>query len=553
MRILTTPVLLALCLLLTLCESPTFARGFGGGFHGGGGFRGGMGGGFRGGMGGGYRGGYGGGGFRAAGPAHGSLGLRRPGYGAGMRGNASLGRGSLGGPRPAGMHPGGMRGTGAMGHANRSGSFSHPSYASRFGGERGGMANRGRGETGNRAIGNRTNVGNRTGIGNHNFNGNTFNIGNRNLNLAGRGYRPSYYNHGFYHGYWNGHYGLGWGWGGGYWWRPWYWGYGGWGLGMLMYESGYTGYSNPYYYSGGGTTNVYNYSQPIPVNYNTPGATADSAVPTASNDSDALQPAIDAFQKGNFDRSLDLVNALIRKNSSDAVFHEFRALVLFARGDYQEAAATIHSVLAVGPGWDWTTLSHLYANIQDYHDQLSALERFVQAHDSNGSAHFLLAYHYLTEGHPDPAVDQLKKVMALVPEDKVAADLVKMLSPPPSQTDSATGESPLVTAPPPSSPEPAAQPVDPMSLKGAWTASRDDGSKFELLFGENNEFTWNYSRKEKNFTFGGTWQVEGDLLTLERKDGGSMIGTIKLAGDGSFQMHMLGEPEEDPGLTFRRQ
>ncbi|MCY2967985.1 MAG: tetratricopeptide repeat protein [Planctomycetota bacterium] len=536
----------AFLVVLSFGQGELFARGFGGGFRGGmggGGFRGGMGGGFRGNTGG-YRGGYRGG---YAGGGRAMTGYRGAG-GMGARGTGGMGRAATGGMRSAGTMGG------AGGHANRSSSFSNPSYASRFGGghrtgsgfTQAGLGNRG--AIGNRAgagagIGSRTGIGNRTGVANRNFSGNTFNIGNRNLNLAGAGYRPSYYNHGFYHGYWNGHYGYGYGWGRGFWARPWYWGMGGWGLGMLMYESGYNGYYNPYYSGGGGgNTTVYNYSQPVPVDYTASAA----AAPKADNDSDDLQPAIDAFKKNDYDTALDLVNDLIRKKATDAVFHEFRGLVLFAQGSYLDAAGTVHSVLAVGPGWDYTTLSKLYTNISVYQAQLAALEDYVKNHDDSGSAHFLLAYHYLTEGHPDQAVEQLKRVVALVPKDKVAADLEKMLAPPPDQTADASATPPA--------PVPAPQPtkkLDPATLPGTWNASRDDGSQFELVFDGNNGFSWKYSQGDKKFQYGGTWQLDGDLLTLERKDGGSMIGKVNARDDGSFQFHMLGEPETDPGLTFR--
>ena len=59
---------------------------------------------------------------------------------------------------------------------------------------------------------------------------------------------------------------------------------------------------------------------------------------------------------------------------TDAVLHEFRALVLFAMGDYRQSAAVVHSVLAVGPGWDWTTMSSLYPDPNRYTQQLAALE-----------------------------------------------------------------------------------------------------------------------------------------------------------------------------------
>ena len=549
------------CLIMTRGADQAFARGFGGGFRGdgfgGGGFRGGFGGG--GFSGGGFRaGGFGGGGFRAGG--FGGGGMHAGGYGGGgMGGGGFHGYTGFHGSNFGG---GGLAGAGARGEsfgeggrasfANRTPTFSHPSYSSRFGeGTRSGLANRSNFNSGigdrtnfNSGIADRTNLGNRAGITNRDFSGNSFNIGNRTVNMAGAGYRPSYYNHGFYHGYWNGHYGFGNGWGGSYWRHPYYWGLGAWGLGSLIYGCGYLGYYNPYYGSGGGT-DTYNYAQPRPVNTQPVDTQPETAeTPNSGNAAEEqLNPAIDAFKKGDYDSALDLVNQAIQKTPTDAVCHEFRALVLFARHDYQQAAATIHSVLAVGPGWDWTTLSSLYTDVQTYNDQFKALEQFVDDHPQDGAARFLLDYHYLTCGHADSAATLLKQVVQLVPEDKVAADLLKMISPPKPDENN---------APEPASPKPAATKVDPTTLVGNWTAARDDGSKFELTLTSDSNFTWKFSLKDKREEFGGTYSVEGNLLILERKDGGSLIGELTPNGDNRVNFKMLGSPGDDPGLDFSR-
>jgi hypothetical protein len=112
---------------------------------------------------------------------------------------------------------------------------------------------------------------NRSEVANRSYSGNTFNVGNRSLNIGHNSYRPAYSRHRGYHGYWNGNWGLGagiggdYGWGsgyggyGGYGWSPLGWGLGAWGLGALGYNSGYLGYSNPYY-NGLGSYGTYNYS-----------------------------------------------------------------------------------------------------------------------------------------------------------------------------------------------------------------------------------------------------------------------------------------------------
>ncbi len=432
--------------------------------------------------------------------------------------------------------------------------------------------------------------------------GNTFNFGNHSLQLAHSAYAPAYAAHPWYHGYWHGNWGggggyypnYGGGYGGGYgglgsgfgWglgtglglglgsslgyglgsgfgygWQPLGWGMGGWGLGSLAYNSGYLGYSNPYY-AGSGQYTGYNYSQPIPVAYNAP---ATDAATTAGNSvDDQLNSAIAAFKQNDYPTALDIVNQAIPQYPTDAVLHEFRALVLFAKGDYQQAAATIHSVLAVGPGWDWTTLISLYTDVSIYTSQLRALEGFVRQNPQDGAARFLLAYHYTTCGQPAAAAQQLQVVVKLTPNDRVASDLLKLSSiqqnmkSPAGQAGAApaTAQDPQPQPPEePATTQPTAgQPVDPAAMIGAWKASRNDGSKFELTLAKDSTFTWKFSTKQEAAQeFSGSYTLDGGVLALERKGGGSLIARVTPNGSNQFNFKLVGgAPGDDPGLNFTR-
>ena len=441
------------------------------------------------------------------------------------------------------------------------------------------------------------NAGTRTGIANQSLGGNSINLGNRTVNLTNNNYRPAYANHGFYRGYWNGGYGgyrpgfglglasgLGYGYGGyggyglgyglgyggwgygGYGYRPLGWGLGAWGLGALAYNSGYLGYYNPYYNSGYGSYGAYSYAQPIPVAYNPTVVTTASTSPTTCDQ--FLDDAIAAFKQTNYDAALDLANKGLAQCPNDSVIHEFRALVLFAKADYQQAASTIHSVLAVGPGWNWTTLSSLYSSVPTYTVQLRALEDFVQQNPQDGASRFLLAYHYLADGYPDAAERQLQQVVKLVPNDRVAADMLKMTAKPApeqvAQPQPAAGQ-PQPAAeqlPTPQPPQAAAttspqagstlKPVDPAVLIGTWHAARADGSKFDLTLTRESTFQWKFVMGKTTQEFGGTYTVDGGVLALERKDGGSLVAGVVLSGDQKFNFKLLGAPAEDPGLDFSK-
>lgn len=404
------------------------------------------------------------------------------------------------------------------------------------------------------------------------------------MNLGNANYQPSYMRHSRYHGYWTGNYGWGrgyrgigagfgrgygyWpgygyggGWGyGGYGWgspfgffgyRPLGWGLGAWGLGSLAYGSGYLGYYNPYYggYGGG----IYNYAQPISVSYSAP---VDQSA--ATDCQQTFDSAVDAFQRGDYDPALNLVDNGVVHCPDDAVMHEFRALVLFAKGDYRQAAAVIHSILAVGPGWDWTTLSGFYPDVSVYTHQLRALESYAGANPQDGASRFLLAYHYLVEGYQDAAATELKQVVQLVPNDKVAADLLKMVQPegtsaspqPPAAEPPAGSPSSSQNTPSPDGGPATGPPVDPAQLVGTWHAARNDGSQFQLTLTQDGKFTWKFTLNGKTEEFGGHYTLDGNVVALERDGGGSLVAGIIFQGEKKFNFKLLGGPPEDPGLDF---
>lgn len=407
--------------------------------------------------------------------------------------------------------------------------------------------------------------------GNQALGGNQINLGNRTIVLANRGYRPAYQRHQrYYNGYWGGNYGYGWGGPGAGWnygvygYRPLGWGLGAWGLGAIAYNSGYLGYYNPYYsstaYSGG-----YNYAQPIAVAYDDTAATTTGNT-TGTADS-ILDSAVAAFKQNDYDQALDIVNKGISQYPSDAVLHEFRALVLFAREDYQQAAATIHSVLAVGPGWNWETMRGFYSDVGLYTKQLRSLENFAKKNTDDAGSRFLLAYHYLAGGHQDAAARKLAEVVKLAPRDQVAADVLNMITAPDASSTAAApapadnppaatrqpAEAPTPNAPPTAADQtatPAAK-VDPATLIGTWNASRDDGSKFTLTLNDDKTFTWKFSQKDqKGQEFSGKYTIENNVLALQRDDGGSLVATVTPDGEKAFNFKLLGAPPQDPGLNF---
>jgi len=333
-------------------------------------------------------------------------------------------------------------------------------------------------------------------------------------------------------GYGLGNYG-GYGLAGGY---PLGWGYGS-GLGNFAYSSGYLPYSNPYY---AGNMGGFNYAQPIPTMLVT------AAQPGAQQ---LFDQALAQFKAGDYTSALTTVDGAIRQNPSDHVMHEFRALTLFAMGNYPSSAATIHSVLSVGPGFDWNTLGNLYDDVDVYTDQLRRLERQVVSNPDAADTHFLLAYHYTSAGHSEAAAKQLAQVVRLNKNDKLAADLLKMNQ---VAQEAPSQPAPDATVPAPQQPVVEATPIDPQAIVGNWRAERSDGTKFDLQLTADNKFTWKVDQQGREETMSGSFGVEKDLLALESPQAGAMVGHVKADQPNQMTFTMLGAAQEDLGITFRR-
>lgn len=254
---------------------------------------------------------------------------------------------------------------------------------------------------------------------------------------------------------------------------------------------------------------------------------------------DAFNQARDTFYQGDYAGALTLVDKALKQMPKDAATHEFRALVLFALGKYQDAASTVYAVLSVGPGWDWTTLSSMYPDVATYTEQLRKLEGFVKANADSSPAHFLLAYHYITAGHKDAAAKQLKEVLSLTPDNALAKNLLAGIDP------SAVPEPPARPAES-SAPGPTAA-----ELVGNWSAESKN-SKFQMKLTNDGKFTWVYDQGGKKQEVKGVYAIDGKTLAMEPDAGGTMLADLSMQGKDSMQFLMVGGPPGDTGLKFTR-
>jgi tetratricopeptide (TPR) repeat protein len=422
----------------------------------------------------------------------------------------------------------------------------------------------------NRPI-NRPNIGN--GSGNNINIGNTVNVGNRYPNRPNWDLDPGYSrpswglngndrhnnsnhncinnHHNWYNGCWHGYWGSSW-------YAPVAWGAVGWGLNSFTTGWGYnTAYYNPYYATPAVAQSVpYDYSQPVVVNnYVSSDSTSqggDSQATQVNNDQDvalaAFDKGLDQFKSGAYANALAEFNAALKKLPGDPVVHETRCLALFATADYSAAAAGLNSLLSAAPGMDWTTMSGLYGDANDYTKQFRALESYCVSNPTDAPSHFVLAYHYLVTGAKDAAVDALKVVVKAQPKDVTAKRMLTALAPetvPAPATPAAP--TPTTTAGNTADASPAET-----DLVGVWTAKAND-SMITLSITEDSKFTWTASEKGQTaIELKGDLSSAADGISLQTPDQGTVAGAVKSNGPDSWNFLISGSPANDPGLKFDR-
>ncbi len=356
------------------------------------------------------------------------------------------------------------------------------------------------------------------------------------------------YHGAWYHGGWHGAYAPGARWN--YWWNNYpaltAFGVTTWAVNRVGWAFGYSDYSNPYY-GGSVDDSGYNYSEPLvmtPDEQSLAGDPGDTSTQTEVTPEklSSFDQARTAFFAGNYDDAMTANNAALKELPNDAVIHEFRALILFAMGKYQDSAATLYPVLSVGPGFDWTTMIGLYPDVKTYTAQLRSLEEYRDGNPNDPAARFVLAYHYTTAGRNESAIEQLKKLLEISPDDQLAKQLLLGLDPEAEVPNPAKQVQP---------PQPEGK-IKASDLNGTWKATRDQGT-FEMALQEDGKYSWKFDQNGKASEVTGVWSVDDKgILALQMNDQGVMLAQI-IQNKNKLDFYMLGDDKGSDPLEFARQ
>jgi len=385
-------------------------------------------------------------------------------------------------------------------------------------------------------------------------------------------YQPPYYHN--YHSY-----GLHGYWGGGLWgWGRWcgdlgIWRLARWSMGPIYYPSGYGLFQNPFLEGTPALTAADRlYALPIRITPDDLAGSSTTGEPAREKNVATLRNARkdllrspqekaalekfdlsrDAFRKGDYDAALEQVEAALAILPDDAALHQYRALILFARADYRRAAIALYAVIAVSPGFDWTTLSGFYAEHASYTAQLRKLEVYHKANPAAAEAAFLLSYHYLSCRHFESALRQMQAVGRLLPNDALVPELIDFLknavefeAQPLASGPELPDEPSAEEQPAPADSAPAVAP----ELAGEWIAKRGKDIQIDLSLTAEGQFHWTATERGTQHEFAGEYATEGDRIILAGPHG-TVLARWKQASPGRFNFKLLENDPVDAGLDF---
>jgi tetratricopeptide (TPR) repeat protein len=216
-------------------------------------------------------------------------------------------------------------------------------------------------------------------------------------------------------------------------------------------------------------------------------------------------------------------------------------------GDYSNAAVALNALLASAPGMDWTTMSSLYGNSDDYTAQLRKLEEYCKANPKNPASAFVLAYHYLVIGQKDSAIRALKVVVENQPKDVTAKRMLEALDPKPIEAKVADPKAPAAPQA-----EELAKPAPEVDLVGKWQ-SVSGTTTIDLEISEESTFKWKAAESGKPAVeLSGDFGTNGSAVLMETSDKGSLGGTVKSLSAEEWILNPPGATDDNAGLKFKR-
>lgn len=155
------------------------------------------------------------------------------------------------------------------------------------------------------------------------------------------------------------------------------------------------------------------------------------------------------FRNGNYKAAARMFRHALLDSPQNGVLLLMLSQAQFAQGQLTESAVTIYDAMEMLPEEHWgvvvASYQTLYGNPQHYTDQLRVLEKRLKDRGDDPVMRFLVGYHYGYIGYPKNAVQELDKVLPVLPDDQLSARLRNLMAakaglPPAEKVVSSPGE-----------------------------------------------------------------------------------------------------------------
>lgn len=335
-----------------------------------------------------------------------------------------------------------------------------------------------------------------------------------------------------------------------------------WVAGSTFFSAGLGKYENPYISGRSGA----------PVDYSLPVDTEQFLLTDREPQALAFGPlseAMDLMRAGNYSQALARFDGLVAQDPGNVALHELRSLALFGLQRFDEAAETLYAVLSVAPGSNWTTMIAEFGSLEVYNRSLGALREHLRTPQHTSAGHFVIAYHYLSQGHSDAARVHFQRASEGEPRDQVSRLMIDLLpdpksSGPPAAVIAETPEEAVsaVEQPPIEDEDNVAEKQEELAAEvaraaapylGQWNSRGAAGEPISVEFLDDGSFRWKRGGTPPVFESEGRYEINSDMIGLQFATGALLLARIGKIESGQVVVEPMRAPPGTAELTFSKE
>ena len=89
-------------------------------------------------------------------------------------------------------------------------------------------------------------------------------------------------------------------------------------------------------------------------------------------------------------------------------------------------------------------------------------------------------------------------------------------------------------------------------LVGKWVCDRGADGKVTFTMTADGNYTWGYMNGDKSTDLKGTYGLNDKGLLVLTSEDSQMVSEVSLTGSAAMKFTLIGAPDGDPGLEFKK-